>query len=310
MSQVRTQADSFDLIWSQHASKVLQPGCVLDNHFTLEQLSNVWILSVHRTTGIFLQECSALRQRRETSCMSILHLKHWENKGFVRQLVFSKENCRKPHDAEVHVFSDSVWCMGKGAMSEPEVRFTWRWNDYLEQYRESAKRVSWWIPDSVRVPHFLAGQGQGEDGQTPTPETYPHRVLFMGMLNGIPIFQRNRQEVKAPFLQDAERNADFFGNFKPGCFMYIGPGSELWEKDPDDPKGKWDGLAQQVTDVYLVQMRIILKGFNNFQQGESNQAGWKCTSGSVIHLKRWWWISSVQPTTSVSFSEFVVVLER
>ena len=152
MSQVRTQADSFDLIWSQHASKVLQPGCVLDNHFTLEQLSNVWILSVHKTTGIFLQECSALRRRRETSCMSILHLKHWENKEFVRQLsLFEGELSKTPRCWSSRLFSDSMWCKGKGAMSEPEVRFTKRWNDYL---RESSKRVSWWIPDSVRVPHI------------------------------------------------------------------------------------------------------------------------------------------------------------
>ena len=29
-----------------------------------------------------------------------------------------------------------------------------------------------------------------------------------------------------------------------------------------------------------------------------------CTSAPVIHLQRWWWISSVQPTTSVLFSIF------
>ena len=59
--------------------------------------------------------------------------------------------------------------------------------------------------------------------------------------------QRNRKEVK---LQDAERNAAYFGKFKPGYFMYIGPCSEkTWnfQKYRDNPQGKWD--AKQVTNV-------------------------------------------------------------
>ena len=47
----------------------------------------------------------------------------------------------KMHEAEVHVFSEVVLCMGKQAMNEPEIKFTGRWNDYLEQYRKSARMV-------------------------------------------------------------------------------------------------------------------------------------------------------------------------
>ena len=46
----------------------------------------------------------------------------------------------KVHEAKVHVFSDSVLCVGKGAMNEPEIKFTDRGNDHVEQYRESARR--------------------------------------------------------------------------------------------------------------------------------------------------------------------------
>ena len=45
------------------------------------------------------------------------------------------------YEAEVHVLSDSVLCMGRGAMNEPETKFTKRWNDCLEQYRKSARRI-------------------------------------------------------------------------------------------------------------------------------------------------------------------------
>ena len=43
------------------------------------------------------------------------------------------------------------------------------------------------------------------------------------------------------FLQDAERNATYFGKFKLGYCMYIGPGAEetcKFDKYPDNPKGK------------------------------------------------------------------------
>ena len=64
------------------------------------------------------------------------------------------------------------------------------------------------------------------------------------------------------FLQDAERNAAYFGKFKPGNFMYIGPGSEetcKFETVPRQPTTKVDELAKQDTDVYLLQKHLILK---------------------------------------------------
>ena len=69
-------------------------------------------------------------------------------------------------------------------------------------------------------------QGPGEDGQHVTPETCPHRVLFIGMMHAIPISSQGPKEGTALFLQDAERSAACFEKVKPGYFMYIGPGSK------------------------------------------------------------------------------------
>ena len=106
----------------------------------------------------------------------------------------------KMHDAEVHVFSDSVLCMGKGALKEPVIKLTNRWNDYLEQYKESARIIDGeqvqfifhihpekQTNDIVREIDEWIQHGQGEDGHFCTPETCSHRVLFMGMMNEIPI---------------------------------------------------------------------------------------------------------------------------
>ena len=39
MSQVMTQPETVDQMWSQYASNVLKSGCALDGHLTLEELS-------------------------------------------------------------------------------------------------------------------------------------------------------------------------------------------------------------------------------------------------------------------------------
>ena len=57
-------------------------------------------------------------------------------------------------------------------------------------------------------------------------QTHPHRILFMEMMNEIPISSKEPKGSKELFLQDAERNAAHFASLKPGYFMYIGPGSE------------------------------------------------------------------------------------
>ena len=46
----------------------------------------------------------------------------------------------KMHEAEVHVFSDSVLRLGKSAMNEPEIKLTKRWIEYLVHCKESARR--------------------------------------------------------------------------------------------------------------------------------------------------------------------------
>ena len=188
----------------------------------------------------------------------------------------------KVHNADVHVFSDSVLCLGKQAMNMPEIKFTERWKEHLEQYWESARMID---GDKVQfVSHTSLGrktneivreidewirQGQGEYGHRVTPETYPHRVIFMGMMTEVPISPQGPKEGNAQFLQDAELNAAYFGKFEPGYFMYIGSGSEgTWEFEqyPENPKGRWDELARQVMEVYLVQKHPSVKGCRNFKK--------------------------------------------
>ena len=90
-------------------------------------------------------------------------------------------------------------------------------------------------------------QGQGKGGQHFTPETCPHQVLLMEMMSEIPISSNEPKGGQARILQDAERNAAYFGKFKRGYFMYFGPGSQkTWnlKKNPDNAQSKLDEPAK------------------------------------------------------------------
>ena len=126
----------------------------------------------------------------------------------------------KMHDAEVHFFSESVTCMRKGTMKEPVIKLTNRWNDYLEQYKESARIIDgeqvqfiFHIhPDKqtnaiVREMDGWIRHGQGEDEQFFTLETCSHGVLFMGMMSEIPISSKEPKGGKPLFVPEVERNA-------------------------------------------------------------------------------------------------------
>ena len=108
---------------------------------TLEQLSNyefnstqdnrnllAGMLSVQKAEGNLLQvDNSSQMLRKQRFC---------ETTGpFDGELLIV-------HEAEVHVVSDSNLCMGKQTMNETEIKFiTKRWNAYLVQFWESARRV-------------------------------------------------------------------------------------------------------------------------------------------------------------------------
>ena len=237
--------------------------------------------SVLKTRLILLQGCSISRSwyfisnHEKSKCL-------WDN------LSFFDEGLSKVHDAEVHVFSDCVLCKGKGAMNEPEVKFTKRWTGYLEQYKELARKSKDKKLSSYST-YFLGrktneivneiGESIRRSQKKKMNYIFSRKLclfLFMWMKNKFPISSKEPKGGDALFLHDAERNAACFARLKPGYFMYIRPGSEktwnFWEV-PDARKGERDELAKQVTDVCLVQMHPILQRCTNFQKGELKKGG-------------------------------------
>ena len=184
------------------------------------------------------------------------------------------------HDAEIHVFSDAVLSMGKQAMNEPEINFTRRWNDYLEQYRKSARKI-----DGEKIQfifHMLPGaktndivleidewirQSQGEDGQNFTPETCPHRVLLKVMMNEIPISSKEPKGGKAQFLQDSGSSS-----LDTSCTLVQDRKRLTTLKSIQmTQKENCMCLAKHVTELYLVQKHLLLRRMCRFPERRNEE---------------------------------------
>ena len=137
-------------------------------------------LHVHKTRETFLQcllhECGGNFLQVESSSQILRSKKVFETMGPVDSEV-SKMHEAEVHEAEVHVFSDSVphlyRCrLPKSALNLPDIKFTRRWNQYLEQYTESARRI-----DGEQIQfRFHIFLGSKIDGQHFSPEDCPHDI--------------------------------------------------------------------------------------------------------------------------------------
>ena len=68
----------------------------------------------------------------------------------------------------------------------------------------------------------------------------------------------------------------YFWRFRPGYFMYVGPGcEEVWNfgRYPDSPSGHLDQLASSTVEVYEQCEFPIIAGIHNFLQRELTHGG-------------------------------------
>ena len=108
---------------------------------------------------------------------------------------------------------------------------------------------------------------QESDGNQFTPETCPHRVIFVGKMNGVPISPQAPKEAYEKFLQDAKNNAESFNRIEPGNFSYVGPGSEAtwnFEKYADNPQGMSDKITRAVTVMCSTQGHLRDQRWSEF----------------------------------------------
>ena len=126
MSQMMTNAKCIDEMWDQYSSKVLKSCGILSEIVTLDQLRNHEFKGTEDKRDLLAGKLFAMSAEGK-SC---------ESKKVCETIRPFDQELLKMHDAQVHVFSDSVLCTGNEAMHEPNIKFTRRWNEHLAYYKD------------------------------------------------------------------------------------------------------------------------------------------------------------------------------
>ena len=154
---------------------------------------------------------------------------------------------------KVHVFSDSVLCLGK-ILQHPESNEAWN-NRIAGVMSEKSHRdydgingepteFEWNI-----FPRFTTLQLCGKVNDLlsdlgETPETFTGRILFMSMFNDISCDGKGNEEECVANAKVVKVLARKFG---VGQWSFIGPGSEKkWYSAENSPQGAWDNIAEEM----------------------------------------------------------------
>ena len=175
---------------------------------------------------------------------------------------------------KVHVFSDSVLCLGK-VLQHPECNEAWKnrvagvraersCRDYEDVSGESTE-FEWKIFPGFttlqlcdKVSDLLSSMGQ-------TPESFTGRILFMSMFNDIFC---DRYDNKDECLRNANIVKTFAGRFGIGQWSFIGPGSEKkWYPSENSPQGAWDHVAEEMLLEFAESGHPIFPCNNSIVQG-------------------------------------------
>ena len=234
----------------------------------------------------------------------------------------------KMHEAEVHVFSDSVLCPGKSATASSEIKFTERWKEHLEYYKETAKRI-----DGKHIQfkfHIVPGTKTNESIQNRWMDSTRSRRRWTTLhCRNLPssskihgddernfhVLHQDRKEVTRNFCKMQGENAACLGKFKPGILHVFWSrftrDMEFW-KIHRQPKRKMGRISKSSHGCFsCTKQSRPEKEARAHQKGELQREdrNMHFNAGACIAEddKR---SSLVQPVTSVCFAEFVIILNR
>ena len=209
--------------------------------------------SITNTTDLTLQQMFDISTRlvSEQNEMSGLETIGCENHSWKYLSLIGDEKVISLQRTNVHVFSDSVLCLGK-IHQNPESNKAWEervgWITSSQSYRNfdgidgEPTEFEWNIFPGFdtlqlcdKVKSLLSKLGE-------TPENFTGRILFMSMFNDISCGTRDNEQECFANARLVSLSARKFGK---GQWSFIGPGSEKkwYSISEDSPQGIWDKLA-------------------------------------------------------------------
>ena len=177
----------------------------------------------------------------------------WEKNSWKRLSLIGDETVINLQSTKVHVFSDSVLCLGR-VLQHPDSNEAWNnrvtgfqsgnsYRDYDAVNGESTE-FEWNIFPGFtmlqlcgKINDLLSDLGQ-------TPETFTGIILFMSMFNDISCDKNDNEEECLANARVVKAHTKKFGI---GQWSFMGPGSEKkWYSAENSPQGAWDNIAEEM----------------------------------------------------------------
>ena len=205
----------------------------------------------------------------------------WEKHSWKYLSLIGDERIINLQRAKVHVFSDSVLCLGR-IHQNPESNESWKnrikWITSSQSYRDfdgisgEPTEFEWNIFPGFdtlqlygKVTDLLSRLGE-------TPENFTGRILFMSMFNDISCGTKDNEEECLAHAKVVSLYAKRFGT---GQWSFIGPGSEKkwYSMKEDSPQGIWDNVAEKMLLEFAESGCPIFRATTPLSRGKLKSKG-------------------------------------
>ena len=250
ISNVAGEGEEHSIIWGMFMAVTMESATFMGKNFQDNQNSivNTADLTLKQMFGI---SAKLVAEQDEISGLETIG---WEKHSWKYLSLIDDERVINLQRAKVHVFSDSVLCLGK-IHQNPESNEAWKkrieWITTSQSYREfdgisgEPTEFEWNIfPGfdtlqlSQQVQELLSRVGE-------TPENFTGRILFMSIFNDISCGTKDNER---ECLANAKVVSLYAKKFGIGQWSFIGSGSEKkwYSMEENSPQGIWDHIAEKM----------------------------------------------------------------
>ena len=249
MSNVAESGEEHSIIWGMFMAATMNAATFMGKNFsTVESfVKNYEDLTLKQMFDVTAQ---LVNDQEEIHGLDKIQ---WEKDSWKRLSLIGDETVINLQSTKVHVFSDSVLCLGR-ILQHPDSNEAWKNRIAGIQSGRSCREYDGINGESTEFewnifPGFTTLQLSGKINDLlsdlgQTPETFTGRILFMSMFNDI---SGDRKGNKDECLANAGVVKVLSRKFGIGQWSFIGPCSEkkLYSAE-NSPQGDWDNIADEM----------------------------------------------------------------
>ena len=205
----------------------------------------------------------------------------WEKHSWKYLSLIDDERIINLQRAKVHVFSDSVLCLGK-IQEKPDANEAWEkrieWITTSQSYRDfdgisgEPTEFEWNIFPGFETLQLYGKVKDLRSRLGKPPENFTGRILFMSMFNGIPCGTKDNEK---ECVAKAKVVSLYAKKFDIAQWSFLGPGSEMewYAMEENSPQGIWDHIAEKMLLKFAESTCPIFRATTPLPRGQLRSKG-------------------------------------